>query len=266
MDQKENANLHKGHRQRMLDMLLLSRGEYMYEHQMLEMLLYYCYARTDTNGLAHKLLDCYGNIENVLEAGAAGANPAIHMSEQLAEFLKQLNEYKNEIVNERLRLNITDYDRFIGLCVSLVKDAQTPGAIFFADKCAQVCGVLRAETDPMKDWLPDARELRYILRCHPSYFAVVLNTGNTRRKNTNAVFDYYVGLLNKFSISYFDAVLVQNGAVYKVVPSFESETLGFADSHTVPYEECLFKAMLSKLTRSQHSINSQDCCNHTYSL
>lgn len=71
MDEKENANLHKGHRRRMLDMLLLSRGEYMYEHQILEMLLYYCYARTDTNALAHKLLDEYGNIEPYWKQGPA---------------------------------------------------------------------------------------------------------------------------------------------------------------------------------------------------
>lgn len=60
-------NLHANHRKRMLQQYLSSRGAQMLPHQLLELLLFYCIPRRDTNPLAHRLLDRFTSIPNLLE-------------------------------------------------------------------------------------------------------------------------------------------------------------------------------------------------------
>lgn len=60
--------IHDGHRQRVKDRFCQEGLDHFEEHQVLELLLFYCIPRVDTNPLAHKLLDHFGSLTNVLEA------------------------------------------------------------------------------------------------------------------------------------------------------------------------------------------------------
>ena len=64
-----NKNLHAGHRER-VKREFLANGfvNKMPQHKMLELLLFYCIPRIDTNEIAHEMLECYGNIAGVLDA------------------------------------------------------------------------------------------------------------------------------------------------------------------------------------------------------
>lgn len=66
-DKKENP--HAGHRQRMRDKFL-AEGSFdnFAPHNILEMMLFYSSPRSDTNELAHALIDNFGSIKNVLDA------------------------------------------------------------------------------------------------------------------------------------------------------------------------------------------------------
>lgn len=62
-----DKNLHEGHRQRLRDKF--KKGKELFnEHELLELLLGYSIARKDTNALAHKLIDEFGSLYNVLNA------------------------------------------------------------------------------------------------------------------------------------------------------------------------------------------------------
>ncbi len=62
-------NMHEGHREKMRDRFIQDKGfENFEDHQILELLLYYANARSDTNPLAHELLDQFGSLKGVLEA------------------------------------------------------------------------------------------------------------------------------------------------------------------------------------------------------
>lgn len=62
-------NLHAGHREKMRDRFIRDKGfENFEDHQILELLLFYANARTDTNPIAHELLDQFGSLKGVLEA------------------------------------------------------------------------------------------------------------------------------------------------------------------------------------------------------
>lgn len=59
---------HNGHRERMRDRFLNNGLDGFAEHEALEMLLYYCVPRSDTNLLAHRLIEEFGALPQVFEA------------------------------------------------------------------------------------------------------------------------------------------------------------------------------------------------------
>ena len=62
-------NLHEGHREALRNRFMREGGfEHFEDHQILELLLFYANTRSDTNPLAHELLDTFGSLKGVLEA------------------------------------------------------------------------------------------------------------------------------------------------------------------------------------------------------
>ena len=62
-------NPHEGHRKKLRDRFIREKGfENFEDHQILELLLFYANPRSDTNPIAHDLLDRFDNLKNVLEA------------------------------------------------------------------------------------------------------------------------------------------------------------------------------------------------------
>ena len=65
-------SIHDGHRQRLKDRYLAEGLDHFNELQVLELLLFYCIPRQDTNPIAHALLDRFGSISQVLDAPVSG--------------------------------------------------------------------------------------------------------------------------------------------------------------------------------------------------
>ena len=63
--QDKVKKLHDGHRGRMYERYLNNGFNGFQEHEVLEMLLYTAYSRTNTNELAHKLINSFGGLEYV---------------------------------------------------------------------------------------------------------------------------------------------------------------------------------------------------------
>ena len=61
--------VHDGHRKRMRERYRQEGLDNFAPHEVLELLLYYARARGDVNPLAHRLLDTFGSLKGVLEAG-----------------------------------------------------------------------------------------------------------------------------------------------------------------------------------------------------
>lgn len=64
----QDKNVHSGHRKRMRESFLKRDFNNMPDHEILEILLYYAHPRNDTNALAHRLINAFGSLENVLSA------------------------------------------------------------------------------------------------------------------------------------------------------------------------------------------------------
>ncbi|MCL2611225.1 MAG: DNA repair protein RadC [Defluviitaleaceae bacterium] len=100
-------SIHKGHRDRMKEKYLKVGINCFVDHELLEVLLYYCYPRVDTNRIAHEILDEYKSLtalfqsdpEDIIRRTGVTKNVAVYISliSQTAErFLqdKWKQEYK----------------------------------------------------------------------------------------------------------------------------------------------------------------------------
>ncbi len=80
-------NLHDGHRQRLKDRFLQEGLDSFNEVQVLELLLFYCIPRQDTNPIAHRLLEKFGTLSQVLEAPVEELIKVDGMGKNAATFL-----------------------------------------------------------------------------------------------------------------------------------------------------------------------------------
>ena len=87
---------HQGHRQRMRERVQNYGLDSLAEHEALEYVLYLTNAQKDTNGIAHDLIDRFGDFAAVLEASeeelctVAGVGPAtarmLHLLPQICRY------------------------------------------------------------------------------------------------------------------------------------------------------------------------------------
>lgn len=85
-------SIHDGHRQRLKKQFRDSGLDNFYENQALELLLYYCIPRKDTNPIAHALLDRFGSLYQVLEAPVEELQQVEGVGEHAATFLHLITE------------------------------------------------------------------------------------------------------------------------------------------------------------------------------
>ena len=86
-------NVHGGHRERLKKRFLEEGLEHFDEHQVLELLLFYCIPRQDTNPIAHALLEHFGSLSQVMEADPTELKKVAGMGEASATFLSLLNAF-----------------------------------------------------------------------------------------------------------------------------------------------------------------------------
>lgn len=106
-------NIHSGHRERLRERFEREGLDSFEPHEALELLLFYGKANGDTNALAHTLLDTFGSLKGVLEAGTGelqqvegiGPRQAVLISMMVPMFRK----YAESLCLEKRRiLNVQD--------------------------------------------------------------------------------------------------------------------------------------------------------------
>ncbi|MBQ7953893.1 MAG: DNA repair protein RadC [Clostridia bacterium] len=77
-----------GHRRRVMEKVFKYGVDALYEHEFLELCLFYVYKRCDTNHLAHALLDKFGNLDSVCNATEKELMSVEGIGPAAAEFIK----------------------------------------------------------------------------------------------------------------------------------------------------------------------------------
>ena len=93
---------HVGHRERMRKRLAATSPAGFADHEILEMLLYYTYARGDTNEIAHALIEAFGSIEGILDTDPARLQTVLGVGQSCAVFLTLLGEISRRYLTQKV--------------------------------------------------------------------------------------------------------------------------------------------------------------------
>lgn len=95
---------HDGHRQR-LKTEFLARPDSFPDHKLLELLLFYANPRSDTNPLAHELLDQFGSLAGVLDASPEELQKVKGVGEHAAVLFKAAKELSGRYLTARTQVD-----------------------------------------------------------------------------------------------------------------------------------------------------------------
>lgn len=97
-------NKHADHRLRMRKRFLDEKGfDNFSDHEILEVLLYLCLPRCDTNEIAHDLLDEFGSFSSVLEKSPYELKKVKGISDAAAVYISMITEFCKKYYNDRLQ-------------------------------------------------------------------------------------------------------------------------------------------------------------------
>jgi len=85
-------SIHEGHRQRLKKRFLEEGLDNFTEVQVLELLLFYCIPRRDTNPIAHELVKRFGSLAQVLDAPVEALSQVPGISENAATLLRLITD------------------------------------------------------------------------------------------------------------------------------------------------------------------------------
>ena len=74
-----------------------------HDHEVLELLLYYCYPRQDTNPIAHKMLKEFGTLQNLFDANTETLMARLGCSENIAVFLSLMSAVAKRYMQSKWR-------------------------------------------------------------------------------------------------------------------------------------------------------------------
>lgn len=86
------GNIHEGHRNRLKQRYMAEGLDNFDPINVLELLLFYCVQRKDTNPLAHRLLERFGSLADVLDASPAELMQVKGVTEHIATFLSMISD------------------------------------------------------------------------------------------------------------------------------------------------------------------------------
>ena len=119
-DTNKPANqIHANHRERMREIYLKNGFDAFSEVEILEYILFFAIPRVDTNPIAHRLLDKFGNLDNVLEAPIEALMQVEGVGYHTALFLNVMLKVTNTYTKAKCADRITSTGEAKAYCLNL---------------------------------------------------------------------------------------------------------------------------------------------------
>lgn len=220
-------NIHENHRER-VRRAYIERGDLsgMHDHQILELILFYAIKRRDVNPLAHRLIDRFGSLKNVLRADVSELCAA-GISESTAVLLKLIGDVGYAIdrseVDDRLIESTADA---LEVCYKLLfRERNECVAVVCLDAKKRIVKIaiksdgLTDKVNALPKWIVDTAlksgaHAVLLAHNHPSGKARPSGCDN----ETTAALE---NLLAQLSIKLYDHVIVTSTASYSMMRDFE---------------------------------------------
>jgi len=222
--------MHDGHRQRMKDRFRNEGLDNFNEINVLELLLFYCIPRVDTNPLAHRLLDHFGSLPLVLEATpeelekvpGVGANIATYLS-LITEVGRYYQVKRTE--DEAILRSVEDCGRYL-MPRFFGRENETVFMLCLDAKCKVLCCKMVGEGSVNSANIPTRRIVEMALAAnattvvlahnHPSGLAVPSSDDiQTTRKIAKALETVDIVLADHLVMSKEDFVSIAQSQYFK---------------------------------------------------
>ena len=206
-------NSHAGHRSRMRQRFLAAGQDGLFEHELLELILFYARPVVNTNGIAHELTEEFGSLSKVLTADEEKLCAVKGVGSSGAIFLKLISDFGQNYMRNSHNSETLSSRKQIFDCLSQQ----------FADTTAKICNVLclstrselmRTITLPTEDLLSSSlspKELAaMLLKSEAASVCIGINHGTAPPIPTND--DYRIAyifgeLLSAIGITFSDLVI-----------------------------------------------------------
>lgn len=150
MPEEKKVNPHKNHRRRMKQQFVRGGIDQYEPHQVLELLLFFAIPQRDTNPLAHRLLDHFGDLASVLDADYEELCRIKGISEHSATLLTLCGQLLSRYHKEKKgRPKFSSFDEIKDyLCAQLINEKRETVLLLSLNNCRQMinCTVVRTGT------------------------------------------------------------------------------------------------------------------------
>lgn len=166
--------MHEGHRKRMYEKL--KNGDSLYEHELLEILLFNAFQRKNTNPIAHALLDAFGSIAGVLNAEVDELCAVEGVGESVALYLKCIGECTKKAVSLEkpgavCLKNYEDFRRFV--CARMRGKTAEALELYCLDKSGKVKKISSFSSNEQSKVQVDADRVAKIISAVKPYGLII---------------------------------------------------------------------------------------------
>ena len=184
---------HSGHRNRLKNKFMGAPRETLDDHELLEMLLFYSIPRSNTNELAHELIDRFGSLSGVFDADAAELEEVPGIGKSSVTLIRLCSEMISRyyVSNIDTRKPFTSYSM---LCEYLVRlyagtSKETVYLLLFNNAMRLIKTVLIGTGSVNVSALQMRSVVERALRCNASYALLAHNHPNGLAVPSNADID-----------------------------------------------------------------------------
>lgn len=125
----EEKNIHSGHRQRMLKKYLEHGIDCFEDHEILEIFLFTAYSRRNTNDISHQLINRFGSLEGVLNAGYDEIVEEKNVGVTAAALISFMKDFARKYNRTQLAgMKLSSSESVRKFCYELLKDSTTEEA------------------------------------------------------------------------------------------------------------------------------------------
>lgn len=216
MDEKE---LHAGHRRRMMDRLL-KHADSLNDHELLEVLLFFSIPRVNTNGLAHELLEAFGDLPRVFEGTYEQFMAVKGVGKQTATHLLCLKEIYTRLLKreapERKAVNLRS---FLGIVDQKLANLKTEVVeLYFLDRKQQISFVRQFSDNKYDEAGVNAGEISDLIVSQKPHAVIIVHNhpfGAVEPSPQDDQFTAQIQMLCSLNnVKFYDHIIVGGGKPY----------------------------------------------------
>jgi len=210
--------LHEGHRQRLYQKL--RNGDNLFEHELLEMLLFNAYPRKNTNPIAHALLKRFSSMSAIFNAEIEELKEVEGVGEEVATYLKCVGlctNLKNKVEGFAVIKNYSEFKEFAKL--RMVGSHTEILEFYMVDKAGKVLRIYTYSVgDPNKVEVDPKKIIKAITLTNPNGMFVAHNhvTGNCLPSQKDEDFTKQIQLIcSMHNVQFYDhCIFDKEGGIY----------------------------------------------------